>query len=407
MTSLFLTGLLAHALAAAPPPAAQPPASPATQTVETTGQAAVVNGDQAAAIEQAREAALRDAVSQVVGTRISSETLTEGSLLIHDRITARSAGYVKKWSYVGSPEVANGTATVKVKAEVGTAELDRDLEAIRAILSRKGKPRMVLLVAEQNVGMLEPFAWWGKDQKESKGQVVAVDLETFENSFIETLNKNGWIFVDRGVLEGKLRTEHAFSSDLSNSGARELAKLGGAEVAVVGRVVAQSPGPSDLAPGMFAANANVSLRAINCDNGEVLDTVSMSVGDITTLDANAQNAGQKALRLAARQSAVRLQQKILERWSGEAGGSARVTMKVSGIPSYRALQDFEGVLSTGVRGVRSVQERSSDGAQAELDLELTGTPRMLATQLTGKSVKGMSINVRHVSANELDVQLSK
>jgi hypothetical protein len=406
MTSLLTIGLLAQALSAAPPPAAQPPPSP-TQTVETTGQAAVVNGDQPAAIEQAREAALRDAVSQVVGTRISSETLTEGSLLIHDRITARSAGYVKKWSYVGSPQVSEGTATVKVKAEVGTAELDRDLEAIRAILSRKGKPRMVLLVAEQNVGMLEPFAWWGKDQKESKGQVVAVDLETFENSFIETLNKNGWIFVDRGVLEGKLHTEHAFSADLSNSGARELAKLGGAEVAVVGRVVAQSPGPSDLAPGMFAANANVSLRAINCDNGEVLDTVSMSVGDITTLDANAQNAGQKALRLAARQAAVRLQQKILERWSGEAGGSARVTMKVTGIPSYRALQDFEGVLSTGVRGVRSVQERSSDGAQAELDLELTGTPRMLASQLTGKSVKGMSINVRHVSANELDVQLSK
>src|SRR5450631_1836008 len=167
MTSFLLTGLLAHALSAPPPaapPAAEPPAAAApTQTVETTGQAAVVNGDQAAAIEQAREAALRDAVSQVAGTRISSETLAEGSLLIHDRIIARSSGYVKKWSYVGAPQITDGTATVKVKAEVGTAELDKDLEAIRAILSRKGKPRVVLLIAEQNVGMLEPFAWWGKD----------------------------------------------------------------------------------------------------------------------------------------------------------------------------------------------------------------------------------------------------
>jgi hypothetical protein len=411
MTSFLMTGLLAHALSAGPPPATPPAetqaAPAATQTVETTGQAAVVNGDQAAAIEQAREAALRDAVSQVAGTRISSETLAEGSILIHDRILARSSGYVKKWSYVGTPQVADGTATVKVKAEVGTAELDKDLEAVKAILSRKGKPRVVLLIAEQNVGMLEPFAWWGKDQKEGKGNAVAVDLETFENTFIETINKNGWVFVDRGVLEGKLHTEHAFSADLSNSGARELAKLGGAEVAIVGRVVAQSPGPSDLAPGMFAANANVSLRAINCDNGEVLDTVSMSVGDITTLDANAQNAGQKALRLAARQSALRLQQKILERWSGEMGGSARVTMKVSGIPNYKALRDFEGALSTGMRGVKSVQERNVDVPVAELDLELAGTPQMLASQLSGKTVKGMSVSVKHVSANELDVQLSK
>jgi hypothetical protein len=32
---------------------------------------------------------------------------------------------------------------------------------------------------------------------------------------------------------------------------------------------------------------------------------------------------------------------------------------------------------------------------------------MLAKQLSGKSVKGQSINVKHVSANEVDISLGK
>jgi hypothetical protein len=402
---IHLLAWIAAATAAAPPPAA--PTPPVTQIVEAQGEAAIVGGDRGAAVEQAREAALRQAVSQVAGTLVSGDTLTEGNILVSDRILAHTEGYVKTWSYIGEPVVQDGTVTVRVRAEVGTAELDKDLAAIKAILARKGKPRVVILVAEQNVGMTEPFAWWNKNQKDARGDVVSMDLGTFENSFIETLNHNGWVFVDHGVLSGKLATQHAFTTDLSVSGARELAKLGNAEVAIVGRVVAMSPGQSELAPGMFAANANVSLRAINCDNGEIIDTISTTVSDITTLDASAQNAGEKALRLAAAQTARRLQQKILERWQGELGGSARVTMKVSGLKDYRGLQDLEGMLGSSVRGVRSVEERSADGSQAELDLDVTGSSRMLAKELSGKSVKGQPINIRHVSANEVDISLGK
>jgi hypothetical protein len=404
----MIVTLLATLFAAAPAASAPAAGAPsAVQTVEAQGEAAIVNGDRGAAIEQAREAALREAVTQVAGTLVSGTTLTEGNILVSDRILSHTQGYVKHWAYVGEPVVEGGSVTVKVRCEVGTAELDKDLAAVQAILGRKGKPRVVMLVAEQNVGMTEPFAWWNKGQKEAKGEMVAVDLGSFENSFIETLQHNGWVFVDHGVISGKISTQHGFTTDLSVGGARELAKLGDAEVAIVGRVVAQSPGQSDLAPGMFAASANVSLRAINCDNGEIIDTISTTVSDITTLDASAQNAGEKALRLAAAQTARRLQQKILERWQGELGGSARVTMKVSGIKDYRSLQDFEGMLGSSVRGVRSVEERSADGSEAQLDLDVTGSSKMLAKQLSGKTVKGQSINVKHVSANEVDISLGK
>ncbi len=402
MTATLLTALMIAAEGGQPPP-------PATQTVEVTGEAAATGDDSSAmadAKERAREDALREAVSQVAGTLITGDTLVEGNVMVQDKITSHASGYVKKWSYVGDPQIDGRSVKVKVRAEVGTAALDKDLEAIKALLTRKDKPRVVILVAEQNVGMAAPFAWWSKGQKEAKGGLAAVDLGTFENTFIDTIKNNGWTFVDHDAIEGKLKTHSAFSSDLSTPQVIEFGKLSGAEVAIVGRVVAQSPGQSELAPGMFAANANISLRAINCDNGEILDTESLNVGDITTLDASAQNAGQKALRLAAAQTAKKVQQRILERWQGELGGTARVTMHVTGISSYRALQDFEGAVGSA-HGVRGVTERRADGADADLDLDLMGSPKSLARQLDGKSIKGKTVNVKKVSANELFVQLGK
>jgi hypothetical protein len=400
MTAHLSFVLLAAALAADPPPA--------VQTVEAQGEAAVVNGDEGAAIEQAKEAALRDAVSKVAGTLVSSDTLTDGSILVSDRIYAHSAGYVRKWEYVGKPSVADGSATVTVRAEVGTAQLDKDLEAVRALLERKNKPRTVLLIAEQNVGTTEPFAWWAKGQKQAQGGMVSMDIGTFENSFIAALQKYGWNFVDHQVLDGKLKVNRPVVTELTNQDAIEFGKLASADLAIVGSVVAQSPGQSDMAPGMFAAHANLSLRAVNCDNGAIVDTVNMTVGDITTLDASAENAGIKALRMAAKKAALQMQQEILARWGQDANGTASISMKVTGLPNHRTLKSFEAVLSSSVRGVRAVREQTYDGSEAALMVDVLGDPQMLADQIDGKTIKGgLAINVRHVSGNELDVQLAR
>jgi hypothetical protein len=399
MTAHLLAALLSSALAAEAPPA--------IQAVEVTAEAAVVNGDEGAATEQAKEAALRDAVSQVAGTLVSSDTLTDGSILVADRITQHSAGYVKKWTYLEKPTVADGSVTVKIRAEVAAADLDKDLEGIRALLERKNKPRTVLLIAEQNIGTTEPFAWWSKGQKQAQGGLVAMNLSTFENSFIGALQKYNWNFVDHNALEGKLKVDRPVTTDLTTAEAIQFGKLASADLAIVGSVVAQSPGQSDLAPGMFAAHANVSLRAVNCDNGQIIDTVNMTVGDITTLDASAENAGVKALQMAAKQAAIKMQQEILARWGSEVSGTSSITMKVSGLPNHRTLKSFEGVLSSSVRGVRAVREQTFDGNEAALMIDVLGNPQMLADQIDGKTVKGLEVSVRHVSANELDVQLAR
>src|SRR6476619_7241656 len=83
-------------------------------TKEVTGEAAIVKGDKIKAKEDAKQAALREAVAQVAG------------VLVSDTIFAKSEGYVHKYDITSEKEEA-GVMKVSVKAEVGTKALDQDL----------------------------------------------------------------------------------------------------------------------------------------------------------------------------------------------------------------------------------------------------------------------------------------
>src|SRR5688500_15598526 len=91
--------------------------TPEVMVKEVTGEAAIVGGNDAKAEREAREKALRDAVEQVAGVLISSNTVTQNSQLVTDRIMANSSGYVRKYEVV-SKKKDKGVMYVTVKAEV-------------------------------------------------------------------------------------------------------------------------------------------------------------------------------------------------------------------------------------------------------------------------------------------------
>jgi hypothetical protein len=61
-------------------------------TQQATGEASIVGGDVKRAQRGAQDAALREAVEQVVGVRVSSQTLAANNQLITDKILNRHLG---------------------------------------------------------------------------------------------------------------------------------------------------------------------------------------------------------------------------------------------------------------------------------------------------------------------------
>ena len=100
---------------------------------EAEGEAAIVGGNVDRAAREAKEAALRSAVEQVAGVLVSSQSLAVNSQLVSDQVYAHSAGYVRSYEVLSQTTERN-VVKVKVRAQVGTAELDRDLQAVQALV---------------------------------------------------------------------------------------------------------------------------------------------------------------------------------------------------------------------------------------------------------------------------------
>jgi hypothetical protein len=365
------------------------------QTTEATGAGAIADDNVLAAKEKAKDDALRNCVQQVAATVVTAATETDQAQLLSDKIYSHSTGYVRKFSVLEDKQDGN-TWVMKLRCEVSEGKLDEDLMAFGIAYRRAGMPRIMTLVAEQAVDASQAAGWW-------QGGGNTADLRVVENAFMERMEKSGFTFVDPEVLAGKVKLD-AIGADPNLQQAREIGKLSGAEIVVIGRAIAKPLGTMALTTGTFyAAVANVSARAVRTDTGEVIAAAEFTSRAGQGFEQG--TAGRNALSEGGRQLARDLFAKIGKIWSKEQSGGKRISMAVRGVDDYARLAAFKTTLMNGVRGVKDVQERSMEDGRADLEVTLTGTSQSFATELATRKFQGFTVKIRKVTANAVEVEL--
>lgn len=382
------------------------------QVVEASGEAAIVDKNRPLARDRALQDALRNAVSQACGTLVAAATEARNFQLVSDRILTRASGYVSSYEVL-SEKAEGGTVKVVVRAKVGTDRLASDLAAIGLTLARKGMPRLAVLIAEQRIDQLRPAAWWGQQggAKGAAAGAMRLDQRLVENTLVDQWTSAGFTFVDMEALSGKVRAAGILSSELSAEQVREIGNLSDADVVIVGTAVsvkqkdvADLVGDKSGEVQQVSCNGSVSARAFNADNGEILATAEASK---STIHLDVLTCGREALLKAARELAPALQAKLLARWNQQLGGTTRVRVRVSGVDSFGALSDLKAVLASSVRGVQSVDQKSFKQGSAELDVQVEGSAESLATELDDKRIKKRRLKVTGLTANTLELEISK
>jgi hypothetical protein len=365
------------------------------KSTEAEGQGPIVEGDTAAARQRARDDAMRNCVQQVASTVVTAATETDQAQLLSDRVYSHSEGYIRK--YVVLEDRRDGSSwVVKLRCEVAEGKLDEDLLAFGIAYRREGMPRVMVLVAEQAIHATQATGWW-------QGGGNAADLRVAENAFMDRMSKSGFSFVDPEVLAGKVRLE-AVGADPNVQQVREMGKLVGAEVVVVGRAIARPVGQMEVPGGaLYASVANVSARAVRTDTGQVV--ASSEFTSRTTNDFEQATAGRKALSEGGRQLASDLFSKIGKAWAREQSGGRHVALLVGGVDDYSRLAAFKAQLVNGVRGVKDVQERSMENGKADLEVVVAGTSQSLATELATRKFHGFVVKVRKVTPGAVEVEL--
>src|SRR5207253_1425549 len=92
------------------------------------GEAAVLDNDRPAARQKAIDDALRRAVEMAAGTRVSATTETKDFQLKMDQVLTHAQGFVRRYEIVREG-MDGAVVQVAVRAFIGTAELDKDLDA--------------------------------------------------------------------------------------------------------------------------------------------------------------------------------------------------------------------------------------------------------------------------------------
>jgi hypothetical protein len=372
---------------------------PELVTKEVTGEAAIVNGDKKKAERDALDAALRDAVEQVVGVMVTAQSLTSNNQLVSDKILSRTEGYVRKYDVLDKKEEA-GVMKVTLKVQVGAGQIDKDLQALRALVQQLGNRKVLILLYEQTVTP--------DNQSVTSSTMSAILSEAFA--------KDGWTLIDPNFAMGKLRLQPGVTT-LSNAEAREIGDLTKANYILYGNVTYRQLPPDKRAvgevdvhgkQGMFFVSGEYDLAFFATDSGDQIAKISDKLSSAST--AVGISYERTALEIAKKHGptvveAVRAP--VAEYLRNAMMNGSRVVVKVRGVPDYAAARGLQKVLEQAVSGVREMGAVELTGDKAQFDMVFLGTTGSMADAVGGKTYKGKKVSVTAVSASTIELTLAR
>ncbi len=355
--------------------------------VDVEGTGVVIKNNAALARDNAVNDALRKAVEQAVGMFVSSETMVESYQIIDEGIYSKARSYIQNYRIVNE-NLDESIYVVKVRATVSVASIGNYLQSSGILMARQEMPRIMVVIAEQNVG-----------QQYSNYRLVSTELTISEDVIKSKFLERGFTFVDHMALRDEIDVEKSCSDEYAVS----LGKRKDAELVIVGKALARYSG--DVAgTTMKSFRANITAKVIRTDNGVVIASASAQGAAINVDDLT---GGSEAINKAARQLANLLRSQVIDRWQKEVDSTTMVTMTVRRIESCSDFVRFMEALKTKIRGIKNIFPRRMESGIVRFDLNIKGNVQSLADKLAAKNFSDFSLEITNINRNSIELNLSK
>jgi hypothetical protein len=363
-----------------------------SREVVAKGLGAILASDEVKAREDAISAALRNAVEQVVGMYVESDVLVENYQTMEDQIYTHTTGYVQSYNVISESKQMDNAIEVTIRAVVKVSDLRNDLQAIGVLISRKGKPRTMVLIDEKNIT--------------DHYYHVLTDMNVSETALMNELMNYGFPFVDARQSKVNIAADVVNAAMQGDAqAAASIATRLGAEIILTGSAVSKvaSGGPAVVRnAGFKSCQATVNLRAIRADDAVIIAVASAydraaHIDEVT--------GGSMAIEKATKKAAAELKDKIVEAWQKDVYSSAQVQLQVTNISSFSQLNLFKNSLKYYIRGIQAVNQRNFSAGTALFDIDMKGTAEQLAAELDAKEIEGMRLQVTGLTANKVTVRI--
>lgn len=368
-------------------------------TVEAEGYASIVAGRKDAARENALQSAFRHAIEQVVGVMVQSKTVVQNSELLNDKIYSKSSGFIKTYDVLSEVFEADG-CRVRLKTTVSAVRLEKSLDNVGLLSKKMDKPRIAVIMTEQNIGNDTPSATL------SNSSVNAGISESVINDYFA---HKGYNLVDRETLVALARRSdyvppaNGAASAVGSDSALQIAASGGAEVVVIGQAVAKAGSGLLSGTNMRASQATVSAKVVDADTAQLIASYSASCNSV---HVNATAGGADALGKAAKELAENLNRQIIAKWNKKVAGTRTARLTVQGVP-FSEIAKLREMLHNRINCIEETIERGYRDGILNLDVEITAKARDMADEIASADLDGYRFSVLSFSGNTVQVKMNK
>ena len=352
--------------------------------IESQGVAAIVQGNLDISRDRAIEDALRNAVEQATGSLIENQTLVENYQLLSDKIYSQSRGYVQTYEVL-EEKVEEGLHRVTIRATVASGDLKNDLHALNILMRQMRKPRVMVLF-EENLS---------EDVNSGRLAEDAVSRVLLERGFklidADTVRHNLGQAKIRGLLAGDQRIAEVIGDTY------------GAEMLLIGTAQAVS---SQVTIGDIRINSNqavISAKLVRADTGEVKVSETRQAAKP---HVNSLTGKQLAINEAGEALANDMIDKMIQVFQDQVYNVTNVNLTIQGLQGYAQLQEVIQLISHNARGIQEIYQRNYSMGTAELEVELTGSTRSLAGDLTTRTFGNYRFDIKQSTPNHLHVYIT-
>lgn len=361
-----------------------------TKTVRAQGLGLIVGDDLSGGFEQAKKAAMRQAVEEAVGSLITTQTRVQNFAVIEDDILSQTEGYIRRFEVLEHGSVDSSTYQVTIEAVVILGDLHRRLDALELLIESAGNPYILCLGRER-------FADDGESQADGGGIV--------EGELTAVLQRASRRFNIAVPIEEEGLPAGAFD-DLSRLAA--WGQQQGCDVVIRGDATVQSATGIKIpfssasldATGLKSAAAELRVEALWTDTGQIfasLTAVGRSAASTRT------EAYEKAIRSGMGKLADELLKQLAEDWREKVYSGRLIRLVVEG--SREQLQIFERDFPISIGGIEKLYPRNYSGEEGMYDARSKNTGFQVARELTVKGLANFDVEIVQVSLNALKLQL--
>ncbi|MCG2775204.1 MAG: hypothetical protein L6406_05920 [Desulfobacterales bacterium] len=347
-----------------------------TIIVKSKGVGDIFAGREARARDVAIEDALRRAVEQAVGMFLNSETIVQNEDILNDSIYSHSKGYIRK--YVILRELTDGKLyNVKIEAHVSTGKLQDELSAIGLLMTRKHKPRIMVIIPEYHINRRIPDP---AGETEIIKRLLEKGFKVVEQYQVSKIRYNDQV---RAAIKG------------NTSLATRIGLEYGAEVIIIGEAFSEYVGR--IFGELESCRARLEARAIRIDTGEILVACGKEAAG---LDITPALAGKKALQKAGNELGGYLIEQLLAKWSSDVTNVTSIGLVINGL-NYKQFIEFKSMLLESIRGIKAIHQRSFTNNRAVVEIDIKGDAETLSEEIIRKDYKNFKVQITDFSANRL------